>query len=187
MESIITKAKDHCYNCGSSYGIQMHHCMHGTSNRANADKYGLIVPLCSKCHQALHDNDTMLDRWLHEVAQVYFEKLHSREEWMEVFGKNYLEDTFRQEAMENRAKVAAMSHACSYCGGMIVGGRGAHFKEKWACYKCEEHLASQYCHEIFRAMIPDIDFSALEDVEYVEQYIEGTYKTREELEKEKRK
>ena len=85
MESIMhAKGKDECcYICGQ-YATETHHCIHGTANRKLADKDGLTVRLCSRCHRNLHDHST-LDRELQRLAQV---------RWMEYFGKS--EDEFRK-------------------------------------------------------------------------------------------
>ena len=78
------KGKDECcYICGQ-YATETHHCIHGTANRKLADKDGLTVRLCSRCHRNLHDHGT-LDRELQRLAQV---------RWMEYFGKS--EDEFRK-------------------------------------------------------------------------------------------
>lgn len=82
---------DECFICGAVGPTDVHHCMHGTANRELADKYGLTVHLCHKCHMNLHDRDSAVDRFLQGIAQVNFEKKYSREEWMKVFWKNYLD------------------------------------------------------------------------------------------------
>lgn len=79
----------HCYLCGRWVEHpDTHHCLHG-SRRQAADKYGLTVYLCRSCHRALHDKG-IGDLQLRQDAQRYFESSHSHEEWMEIFGKNYL-------------------------------------------------------------------------------------------------
>lgn len=90
MESIVTDIKDFCIVCGSFRDIEIHHCIHGTSNRKNADKYGLTVPLCKTCHMGLHDRDTNIDLTIKRLAQKKFEEKYNHEKWLEVFGKSYL-------------------------------------------------------------------------------------------------
>lgn len=90
MESIITNVKDVCLICGSKREIDIHHCLHGTSNRKNADKYGLTVPLCHSCHMDLHDKNTNMDGYFKRLAQMKFEERYSREEWFKIFGKSFL-------------------------------------------------------------------------------------------------
>lgn len=77
-----------CYICGSTQGIQHHHMLHG-SMRAMADKYGLVVPLCYKCHTLLHDKG-LHDKELQEEAQRIFESKYSRVEFMATFGKSFI-------------------------------------------------------------------------------------------------
>lgn len=96
-KSIMQKDKE-CWRCRiiggrdirlSSDGLHLHHVIHGTANRRLSDKYGLVVWLCPKHHEAIHRN-AFLDRQLKEEAQSVFEQLHSRSKWMEIFGKSYL-------------------------------------------------------------------------------------------------
>lgn len=96
------KSGGECYLCDLFLGIyspassrEEHHVMHGTANRRLAEHYGLKVYLCPYHHrigpQAAHrcrQTDIMLKR----AAQREFERKYSRKKWMEVFGKNYLDD-----------------------------------------------------------------------------------------------
>lgn len=78
-----------CFLCGATENLQVHHCLHGIRRKA-ADDNGLTVHLCATCHAKLHDHgDHDLD--LEQLAQKTFEETHTRAEWMEIFGKNYLE------------------------------------------------------------------------------------------------
>jgi len=87
-----------CYLCGAVRGglneLKEHHCISGTANRRMAEKYGLKVWLCNHdCHiygpKSPHQcKETSL--MLHQVAQRKFEETHTREEFMEVFKKNWL-------------------------------------------------------------------------------------------------
>lgn len=93
MRSIIQAEKE-CYFCGTEYNLEKHHCMHGTSGRRLADKYGLTVYLCPTCHrgsEGVHGkNGAQLDKTLKQKAQVAFESVYGREKWMQTFGKSYL-------------------------------------------------------------------------------------------------
>lgn len=51
-KSIVTDDLKHCYECGESYGIEIHHVFFGR-NRKNADKDGCVVPLCKYHHTGL--------------------------------------------------------------------------------------------------------------------------------------
>lgn len=74
-------------------GLQEHHAILGNPGRKNAEHYGLKVYLCLQHHkegkQAVHGN-IQNQRLLQKRAQMAFEKKYSHEEWMEVFGINYL-------------------------------------------------------------------------------------------------
>lgn len=92
MQSIIARdRKDRCYICGRYCYTQEHHMMHGTANRRNAEHFGLKVHLCPTCHHRAHCNpESGFDQVLKKVAQREFEQQWGHEEWMKVFGKNYL-------------------------------------------------------------------------------------------------
>lgn len=93
MKSIISD-EERCYLCGSTVGLERHHCIHGTGGRKLADKYGLTVMLCAKCHRdgatGVHGRNSEADRHLKKLAQKKFEEKHGHDKWMEVFGRNYL-------------------------------------------------------------------------------------------------
>ena len=77
-----------CFLCQRVGKMQVHHCLHGSRRKA-ADAYGLTVHLCPMCHTLLHDHGTN-DLYLEQLAQNTFEREHSREDWMKIFGKSYL-------------------------------------------------------------------------------------------------
>lgn len=88
---------DHeCYFCGRKYGLEKHHVFAGVANRKISEREGLWVYLCQDfnkgCHRgtdgAQYDKEKNL--LLKQDAQFAFEKTHSRAEWMEIIGKNYL-------------------------------------------------------------------------------------------------
>ena len=84
FKSIIqTEDTECCFFCGQ-YATDVHHCIHGTANRRLADKDGLVVMLCRRCHTNLHDKGT-LDKELQRIAQA---------RWMEYYGKS--EEDFRK-------------------------------------------------------------------------------------------
>lgn len=91
MKSIIQDSRQ-CYVCGSPY-VEEHHIFFGTSNRKNSEKYGLKVYLCYGHHRGdygVHHNQEA-DTRLKEMAQRKFEETHTREEFMAIFGRNYLD------------------------------------------------------------------------------------------------
>lgn len=91
--SIITKDLEHCYLC-TKKGIKnipkddLHELVEG-KNRQVSMKYGLVIPICRKCHN-LVTNDRTLQEKLHKVAQKEFKKHYKSENFVQIFGKNYL-------------------------------------------------------------------------------------------------
>lgn len=95
MRSIITNDMDSCYVCGAVRDLELHHCIHGTANRKLSTKYHLVVRLCQKCHrgtQGVHGTyGHQLDMRLKREAQEAFEHKHgTREDFIRIFGRNYL-------------------------------------------------------------------------------------------------
>ena len=90
-DSLISKSKK-CYVCGIPTTIRHHICM--GANRNNSEKIGAWVYLCYRHHngssEGVHYNHK-LDIELKQLAQQEFEKTHSRDEWMKIIHKNYLD------------------------------------------------------------------------------------------------
>ncbi len=74
-------------------GLQEHHAIPGTAGRKLSERYGLKVYLCRHHHtdgpEAVHNNVGNM-QLIKRKAQEAFERAYSHEEWMEVFGKNYI-------------------------------------------------------------------------------------------------
>lgn len=93
MKSILQDEKV-CFLTGSTVGLQRHHIF-GAFNRDNSEKYGLWVWLRwdrhinASPHRTPH-NDATIDLMLKRAAQQKFEETHSREEFMDIFGRNWL-------------------------------------------------------------------------------------------------
>ena len=94
MKSIINSEK-RCYICDSYGYVEEHHIFYGTANRKLSERHGLKVYLCYNHHRdtvsGVHFNKDLYMR-LKKIGQQYYEKQHSREEFIREFGKNYLED-----------------------------------------------------------------------------------------------
>lgn len=92
MKSIIQENWDECYECGRCDCLEEHHLL-GGPNRKWSEKYGLKVRLCHWCHNeppyGVHHNRDMMLKY-RRLGQTAFEKDHSREEWLRIFGRNYL-------------------------------------------------------------------------------------------------
>lgn len=90
--SLISKLKC-CYVCGTTQNLHVHHCYFG-ANRNNSDKIGAWVYLCAYHHNGssagVHYNHK-LDMELKIKAQEEYEKTHTREEFMKIIKRNYLD------------------------------------------------------------------------------------------------
>lgn len=93
MSSIVQDLSvERCFVCGSTRELELHHIMHGTANRRLATRHGLTCWLCRTHHTGrygVHSN-AELNRQLQQEAQRAFERTHTRTDWMNIFGKNYL-------------------------------------------------------------------------------------------------
>lgn len=94
MKSIIQKHKNHCFICQKQADIlEEHHIFYGV-NRKLSEKYGLKVPLCYEHHRGTNGvhgkNGKELNIKLKKIAQRRFEETHTREDFIQNFGKNYL-------------------------------------------------------------------------------------------------
>ena len=85
--SIITKDLEHCYLCGNKKQ-ELHELVEG-KNRQASMKYGLVIPICRKCHTKVTNDKTLQDK-LHKVGQKAFKKHYKTENFIQIFGENYL-------------------------------------------------------------------------------------------------
>lgn len=89
VTSIVTDNLKTCFICGMK-ATEIHHCLHGYSNRKWAEKYHLVVGLCHSCHRQVHDSNHAMDLFLQQSGQQAFEKEHPDLNFRQIFGKNYL-------------------------------------------------------------------------------------------------
>lgn len=96
MDSIVTEDNDRCYLCGLENRFTRRECFHhiyGGALRSISERNGFKVPLCNKHHnmsdEAVHFNRP-LDLKLKSLCQAKFEETHSRLEFMDLIGRNYL-------------------------------------------------------------------------------------------------
>lgn len=88
-KSVFTDDLDYCYLCGKKKNDL--HEVFGGRNRINSIKFNFILPLCRECHSSNQNNAIFNDYW-HKQGQLYWEKnIGSREEFIKVFKRNYLE------------------------------------------------------------------------------------------------
>lgn len=82
-----------CYFCGRTDWIECHHIFQGAYRR-KSEQYGFVIDLCHHHHNEPPDgvhhnrqNNLILKR----KAQTEFEKtMGTREEFIKIFGRNYL-------------------------------------------------------------------------------------------------
>ena len=100
MKSIMQSNKE-CYLCRKMFGIcnerglHEHHIYEGYGRRRQSEAIGAKVWLCAKHHNmsdyGIHFNKEE-DMELKRACQRKFEETHTREEFMELIGRNYLDD-----------------------------------------------------------------------------------------------
>lgn len=92
-KSIFTDDFKTCYLTGLSGWIEKHHIFGGACRRFS-EQYGLVIPVQHHYHNeppyGIHHNKA-LDLAIKKYAQRKFEEEHSREEFMLIFGRNYLD------------------------------------------------------------------------------------------------
>lgn len=90
-----------CYLCmlldgNYSQHLTLHeHHIFGGANRRNSEETGLTVYLCPEHHLtgklAVHNCKYTMDL-MHKIGQRKYEETHTRQEFMKIFGKNYMEE-----------------------------------------------------------------------------------------------
>lgn len=99
MRSIIQPTKDYCFLCslleadGSRKDLEEHHVIYGRANRQLSEKYGLKIYLCREHHrigqQSVHINPE-IRHMTEAIAQKKFMEVYPNEDFVKIFGKNYL-------------------------------------------------------------------------------------------------
>lgn len=96
MNSILQRSDTHqCYLCSIEGRfpfkdwLHKHHIFNGP-NRPISEANGFVCKLCPDCHERVHV-DIKARNILKEICQREYEKTHSREEFMDLIGKNYLD------------------------------------------------------------------------------------------------
>lgn len=91
MARSIVQSYKECFFCKTTLGLHKHHIFGGI-NRKLSEKYGLWVYLCVYHHTGSNDSVHMnreIEIWLKRYAQIRFERKHTREEFIEIFGKSW--------------------------------------------------------------------------------------------------
>lgn len=86
--SLFTKNMDICFLCGRKKD-HLHEVIFG-KNRKNSMTYGLVLPLCSKCHKLIH-SDSCLQLEYKRKGQLLFSKAYPDLVFENIFHKNYLD------------------------------------------------------------------------------------------------
>ena len=96
MAKSILQNRKESYLSGVTYNLEEHHIFFGTANRKISEKYGLKVWLTTEEHRGTYGvhgkYGKLLDKQLKKVAQKKFEETHTREEFIKLIGKNYLDN-----------------------------------------------------------------------------------------------
>ena len=80
--SILTDNLEKCYLC-SNKKVDLHEIFRGR-NRQKSIKWGLVVPLCRKCHSKI-TNDKEFSKILEKKAKNVFVKKYTKEKFIEEF------------------------------------------------------------------------------------------------------
>lgn len=88
-KSLFNTEYGECYICHKITDTARHEILHGP-NRQLSKKYGLWLNLCPPCHARVHQEDNGRYRYLKENAQNLFNLAFPEEDFLKVFGRNYL-------------------------------------------------------------------------------------------------
>lgn len=95
MKSIIQNKKE-CYVCKTTFNLHLHHIYFGVANRSVSDKNGFVVYLCQYHHESnfgVHGKyGNELNRELKRICQTKYEKNHTRNEFMNLIGRNFIDE-----------------------------------------------------------------------------------------------
>lgn len=96
MAKSILQDEKQCYITGSTVNLHKHHIYAG-GRRSISEREGFWVYLIGALHNQSEDgvhgkNGHCLDLMLKQHCQKKYEETHSREEFMKLIGKNYLDE-----------------------------------------------------------------------------------------------
>lgn len=78
-----------CIICGSTDSVTTHHLLCGANRRA-ADRYGLTIPLCSRCHDKVQTDGRLMAISKAMGQLLFMLSGRSRQEFLAEFGQDYL-------------------------------------------------------------------------------------------------
>lgn len=79
---------DGCFLCGVGGDLARHE-IYGGADRQTSKAVGMWGYFCPRCHGRAHAEKDVAEL-LHKEGQAVFEKVHSHEEFIALFGRNYL-------------------------------------------------------------------------------------------------
>lgn len=86
--SILTDDMEHCIICGKTKN-HLHEVFQG-SHRKQSMIWKMVLPLCFLHHNEIHSNRE-LSLYYKRLCQQKFEEKHSRDEFIKIFGRSYLD------------------------------------------------------------------------------------------------
>jgi len=87
--SIIYQNLNNCVECGSNQAIELNEVFEGAKRGVSMEN-GFVMPLCNKCHRKFHSNREMALKYKKKF-QTQYEKTHTRDEFLNLIHKSYLE------------------------------------------------------------------------------------------------
>lgn len=96
-KSILQGDERKCYVTGQCNNLHKHHIYFGTGLRKISEDNGFWCYLSGWLHNQSNDgvhgkNGHELDNMLKRHCQIAYEKTHSREDFIRLIGKNYLDE-----------------------------------------------------------------------------------------------
>ena len=93
--SILQGKKRECYVTGEVSQLEKHHIYFGNPNRKISDKNGFWVFLTTELHRGVNGvhgkNGHALDIQLKQTCQTKYEASHTREDFIQLIGRNYID------------------------------------------------------------------------------------------------
>ena len=96
MKFSIIQNKKECYQCKTTYGLELHHCIYGNANRKLADEDGLTVWLCVEHHKGTNGvhgkNGNEISTYLKQLAEKRWCEFYNKttEQFIKRYGRSYL-------------------------------------------------------------------------------------------------
>lgn len=93
MKSII-QTKKKCFICSRTSNLHDHHIYFGVARRPISEKNGFKVWLCQEHHEGTYGVHGIkghdVDIFLKQECQKKYEETHSRKDFINLIGRNYL-------------------------------------------------------------------------------------------------